>query len=137
MGSPPFRPVAFRTAALMPIMCRPPITATVLRYSCPLRSTSTGGRRPAPSRSITSTGTTMPVVLPLAATVVSNAALAALVVVMSLQTVDGRRTHRSPAALLVVRSSAHARALGAFTASLTTLEAHVHGPAAWAAVDAT
>src|SRR5438045_9799147 len=26
---------------------------------------------------------------------------------------------------------------GAFTASLTTLEAHVHGPVAWAAVDAT
>jgi ketosteroid isomerase-like protein len=26
---------------------------------------------------------------------------------------------------------------GAFTASLATLEAHVHGPVAWAAVDAT
>ena len=32
-GSPPCSPVALRTAALMLIMCLPPITPTVFRYS--------------------------------------------------------------------------------------------------------
>jgi hypothetical protein len=66
----------------MPIMCLPPITATVLRYWKPLTSTSTGGRRPAPSRSIASTGTSTPVLLPLAVTVVSNVALGVVAVVI-------------------------------------------------------
>ena len=32
IGSPPFRPVALRSAALMLIMCLPTITPTVFRY---------------------------------------------------------------------------------------------------------
>lgn len=81
--SPPFSPVAVRTAALTLIMCRPPITPTVLRYSYPFTMTSTGGRLPAASCSMTSPGTTIPVLLPVAATVASNVTLLGLDAVSS------------------------------------------------------
>src|SRR5258708_8654788 len=70
--SPPFRPAALRTAALTLLRCRPPITPTVLRYADPFPLTSTAGRLPAASCSMTSAGTSMPVLLPAAATLVSN-----------------------------------------------------------------
>ena len=75
MGSPPVSPVAVRTAALMLIRCLPPVTPAVFRYSYPLTLTSTGGRCPAASCSMASSGTTMPVLLPVTATVVSNITL--------------------------------------------------------------
>src|SRR4029077_20213597 len=60
---------------LMLIMHLPPITPTVFRYSYPLTWTSTDGRFPAASCSMASSGTTMPVLLPVTATVVSNVTL--------------------------------------------------------------
>jgi hypothetical protein len=48
MGSPPFSPVAVRTAALMLIMCLPPITPAVFRYSYPLALTSGAACQPRP-----------------------------------------------------------------------------------------
>jgi hypothetical protein len=57
---------------------RPPLrlaTPTVLRYSYPLTFTSMGGRFPAVSCLMASTGTTIPVLLPVTATVVSNVTL--------------------------------------------------------------
>ncbi len=47
----------------------------VFRYSYPLTLTSTGGRCPAASCSVASSGTTIPVLLPVTATVVSNVTL--------------------------------------------------------------
>ena len=43
----------------------PPITATVERYSNPLTLTTTAGRLPAPRAVTTSSGTSMPVLLPI------------------------------------------------------------------------
>ena len=61
-----------RLSAEKGISWRPPITAIVLEYTYPLTSTMTAARLPPPSSSTTSGGTSMPVLLPICSSVVSN-----------------------------------------------------------------
>ena len=72
MASPPPIPVSLRLSELKGMRNRPPIDARVDWYAYPLTVTDTAARLPPPRAVTTSSGTGIPVLLPVCAMVVSN-----------------------------------------------------------------